>query len=432
MLNKSKRFSIVFLALLSFSNQAFSLNLIRDAEIEESLSSITRSISKHSQLHGDLSVYIVDDNKINAFTPGGNQIFINTGMILKCKSYDMIAAVIAHEIGHMQSGHKISRRMNIENAQMLGAMGMLLSLGSIVATGASEGVFVGTLSGAEAMQRSVLKFSRDQEIAADVAGAQLLDKANLGYKGAIKVLESLKRYDKVMKDEYLSTHPFASERIKLYKGKQSEGALDETLAFAYKMARSKTEAYTLPNKGVNELPLLKSNSPEDIYEKAIIEYRNYRYADSLKNIEHLLKVKSNYAYFHELKGMILFDSGKWLDGIAAMDRAIDLSKNPDLLKIQKALYLLSVYDKNRDKNNLNKAEKALLSINNENDIYYKHHLLARVYGKLGKSTSVEYHLAEMNFAIGNKERAKLHAQKALKFKDLLSKYQKTRLKDFVE
>ena len=56
--------------------------LIRDAEIEGLMRLYTRPIFQAAGLNpGAVQVYLINDQRINAFVAGGQRIFINTGLL---------------------------------------------------------------------------------------------------------------------------------------------------------------------------------------------------------------------------------------------------------------------------------------------------------------------------------------------------------------
>jgi predicted Zn-dependent protease len=50
---------------------------------------------------------ILDSDEINAFAAPGGFIFLSRGMLRLCKSEDEVAAVLAHEIGHVELQHAL-------------------------------------------------------------------------------------------------------------------------------------------------------------------------------------------------------------------------------------------------------------------------------------------------------------------------------------
>jgi len=52
-------------------------------------------------------VLVLNSNEINAFATPGGHIFVTKGLLRCCRTEDAVAAVLAHEIGHIQLRHGI-------------------------------------------------------------------------------------------------------------------------------------------------------------------------------------------------------------------------------------------------------------------------------------------------------------------------------------
>src|SRR5215218_2156513 len=53
----------------------------------------------------DMQFHFVNSQTLNAFTTGGEHMYIYTALFQQCKSEDELAAVVAHEFAHVYSRH---------------------------------------------------------------------------------------------------------------------------------------------------------------------------------------------------------------------------------------------------------------------------------------------------------------------------------------
>jgi predicted Zn-dependent protease len=143
---------------------------------------------------------IIESKEINAFTiPGGN-IYMFSGLMELAETPEEVAAVLAHEIGHAEKRHVVSK----------------------LAKELSITVIVSILSGGDpSILTQVLKdlignsFDRDQEQEADAFALELLEKAGVPPKSLARFFERLNEkdldYNKNL--EILMTHPHNDKRI---------------------------------------------------------------------------------------------------------------------------------------------------------------------------------------------------------------------------
>src|SRR5580693_10270104 len=52
-----------------------------------------------------VQIHLVGDQELNAFSAGGLQLFINTGLIIESRTPNELTGVMAHETGHIAGGH---------------------------------------------------------------------------------------------------------------------------------------------------------------------------------------------------------------------------------------------------------------------------------------------------------------------------------------
>jgi predicted Zn-dependent protease len=155
-------------------------------------------------------VAILDSNEINAFATPGGHIFITRGLINTARSEDALAAVIAHEVAHIQLQHSIKA---IKNSRVTNA----LMVTGVAATGAATGMNVNELTSVfnesigEIMQTLVSNgFSRDQEFESDNTAMALLAKAGYNPQALIEMLQALPT---IGSTGFSSTHPTPAQRV---------------------------------------------------------------------------------------------------------------------------------------------------------------------------------------------------------------------------
>lgn len=174
---------------------------VKDNAADSALKQITdRLIKALDTTHYRYEFTIIKEEQINAFTiPGGN-IYVFSELMRVAETPEEVAAVLAHEIGHAENRHVVTKLMQE------------LSITAIVSI----------LSGGDpSMLTEVLKdiignsFSRSQEEEADKFALELLEKAGISPKSLARFFERLNEkdldYDENL--EILMTHPHNDKRI---------------------------------------------------------------------------------------------------------------------------------------------------------------------------------------------------------------------------
>ena len=132
-------FACVFSLLLigmSHSARAQDMNLIRDAEIEETLRDFASPVFIQAGLPpSSVRFMLVNSPEINAFVAGGMNMFITTGLMRMAKNADELIGVIAHETGHIAGGHLVRSQEAIDNAS---TSAILATVAGIAAAAASR------------------------------------------------------------------------------------------------------------------------------------------------------------------------------------------------------------------------------------------------------------------------------------------------------
>jgi beta-barrel assembly-enhancing protease len=148
---------------------------------------------------------LADDKTVNAFALPGGQIFITMGLFKRLKTEDQIAAVLAHEIGHVINRHGAEHLAKQE-----------LTQGLIQATDIATGDpgmlqrFIGSMVN--------MKYGREDELESDRYGVKYLIDAEYKPEAMIDVMTILKEASGgSSRPEFMSTHPSPDNRIEKIK-----------------------------------------------------------------------------------------------------------------------------------------------------------------------------------------------------------------------
>ncbi|MEM1400386.1 MAG: M48 family metalloprotease, partial [Pseudomonadota bacterium] len=197
--------------------KAQGLSLIRDAEIERSIRTFSEPIFIAAGVSPRaVSIHLVNNEAINAFVAGGQQMFINTGLLMKSEDLTELVGVIAHETGHIAGGHLARGAQEIERAQRTALLTTLLGVAAGIAAGSSDVGAAVVAGGSQVAGRQFLSFSRTMENSADQAALTYLDRANYSSEGLARFLERLADEELVpveFQSEYVRTHPLTIDRV---------------------------------------------------------------------------------------------------------------------------------------------------------------------------------------------------------------------------
>jgi len=145
------------------------------------------------------------DEFYNAFAVPGGYIYIFDDMVEMLGTDDKVAAVLAHEMGHIEAKHSVKR--------LQGSLGVtaLMLLGAQMRTDRK------TLNTANsAIGHLMSAYSRHDEFQADELSIRYMERAWYDTNGALQALETLKKLRKKgprMRYVVYRSHPYVSERM---------------------------------------------------------------------------------------------------------------------------------------------------------------------------------------------------------------------------
>ena len=409
---------ILFISIVIPSKAANSIELVRDVELEEFTREILTPLTDASNLDKNrIDLYFVKSNQVNAFVTSGQNIFINTELIIKSENYDEYLGVLAHELAHINGGH-VSR--TIEEIATLGDKSLpiyLLGVLGILRGDADFGLGA-LLVGSASVQDGYLYYSRTQEAAADQAAVSLLCKSSQPVKGLENFLEVLNRSSS--KDEkifqYKSTHPLTADRANWIRASYSKypncnNERNTEIQNRFELIKAKLFAYTHSKEETISIFNNKTNSSSK-YGMAALRLYEGNYDLSLKLMNELLTIDQNNPYYYEMLGEIYFHKKLFPLAVAAQEKVIELMPlENDLHLMMLGSYLLA----DNSNKSLKKGIKALnksLFLNSKNS--YSWHLLAKAYSQNKELALAQYASAERYYLRGDNTLALSFLKKAIK------------------
>lgn len=150
---------------------------------------------------------VFKSDQLNAFALPGGKIGIYTGILDIMANDDQIAAVMGHEVAHVNFNHSGERYSQTAAAQTALGAGGAIAGNSQVGGAAMQALGLGAQVGL------LLPFSRKHELEADKFGVRYMARAGYNPNEAVKFWEKMSESKSGAPPEFLSTHPSDATRI---------------------------------------------------------------------------------------------------------------------------------------------------------------------------------------------------------------------------
>jgi len=164
---------------------------------------------------------VLDSPVVNAFALPGGYVYVTRGLLALAEDEAEVAAVLAHEIGHVAARHAAERQQAALGAQLGAAAATILGA---VLLGDKAADLVAQLAGLGA-SAWLAGYSREQEREADRLAVRYLVRAGYDPAALARILSALEAWDGLRADlgeaggakvpEFLSTHPRTPERVRV-------------------------------------------------------------------------------------------------------------------------------------------------------------------------------------------------------------------------
>jgi predicted Zn-dependent protease len=366
---------------------------------------------------------LVNQPNINAFVAGGQRIFINTGLLTQTRTPNEVIGVLAHETGHIAGGHLARMGAEVDKASTQAIIGMLIGAAAIaggVASGSSQasqagaGVFMGTQG---LVTRSLLAYVRAQESSADQAAIKFLDATGQSGRGMLTLFQKLANQSMgSLKNvnPYVMTHPMPLDRIRNLEVSVKKSPFYDRqdpadLVLRHRLMQAKLAGFLSSTQQVFQQYPVSDKSLPARYARSIAAYRIGDLKNALREINALIDAQPGYAYFWELKGQALLESGRAREAVAPLQKAAKLSNGNGLIQIMLAQALLQ----EEGPANAQLALKILrASMRTERESPGLHAQMAIAYARLGNIPLADLATAEAAILRGDRELASQKAQLA--------------------
>ncbi len=335
---------LAFVGWLPGKAAAQGLNLVRDAEIENTIRLYATPLFRAAGLNPNaITLYLVNDKSLNAFVAGGRNMFIHTGLLMEADGPLEVIGVLAHETGHISGGHLASRTQAIKTAQTSALITTLLGIGAAIATG--QGGLAGAVAsgGQDVALKNLLTYTRSQEASADQAALTFLTATKQSPRGLMTFMEKLQGQEVLFtdnQDPYLRSHPLSEDRIIFFRDQTEKSPYKDVPASPDLIERhdrmvAKLTGFLEPlSRVLRKYPESDQTVPGR-YARAIAYYRKGNLDQALPIIDSLIAEHPEDPYFHELKGQVLFENGRIDESVTEYE--IAKSKLPNSGLIRQAL-----------------------------------------------------------------------------------------------
>ncbi len=294
--------------------------IFQDAQIENYLNEVARKLQAHTDRPEiAYQIKVINDPYLNAFAFPNGVIYVHTGILARMDNEAQLAALLAHEIIHCTRRHSLRVLRSIQDRpayiaavrQSLAKIAMIQELARFLGLTGSMAAITG--------------YTREFETEADLAGLDLMEKANYDLREAIKLFGHMRwaiENEEIEEPFFFGTHPNVQQRID-------------------NLTNRLNTKHQVENTGIKNREVFLSKLCPLILENARLELRLGRFSAALSNVAKYMQIEPNAANAYYLYGEILRQRGRQKDtkeAIKYFETAILL--DPSLPAAHKALGLI--------------------------------------------------------------------------------------------
>jgi beta-barrel assembly-enhancing protease len=190
---------------------------VEDAALTNYVNACGKAVSYSSdrpETYGGYHFLVLDSDEVNALAAPGGFIFVTKGLLLRCKDEEMMASILAHEVGHVAAKHGLQ---SIKKSRLVDAFKIL---GTEAATryGSKQlaeltGIFENVLG--DVVESLVEKgYDRKYEYEADRLGVKFASATGYDPNGMARFLKTMTGAPAAGTAKgWFKTHPSAEDRL---------------------------------------------------------------------------------------------------------------------------------------------------------------------------------------------------------------------------
>jgi predicted Zn-dependent protease len=375
-----------------------------------------RILAQSDKAPFDFKFSIIRNSAINAFATPGGYVYVNQGLITLVEDEGELAGVLAHEIAHVNARHIAEI---VDRSQKIGISALAAILAGAFLGGSGDVTAAVTSFTMAAATTLSLKYSREQEEAADRMGLSYLVKAGYSGSAMLDFLKIMRRYEYYSNaiPSYFLTHPGTDERTRyidaLIQTTYTRKGADSIIGH---LKRIQTilllDGKSSETSNLLHFQKILVDNPKDIdalYGLAVTQDKLGIMQESLDTFRKALSLAPNDADIIRNLGISFFKRGQMTNASVYLDRALRINENdPDTI-----LYLGRTYEALDDMPNALRLYKKLEEKHlDDQEVFYN---LAMVYGKANQTGDSHYYFGLYFKKKGKPDSALFHFKAALKY-----------------
>jgi len=189
----------------------------RDPGANRYVTLVGRTVAAHSDLpqtFGGYRFLILDSDEVNALAAPGGIVFITRGMLRACENEDQLAAVLAHEVAHIQARHGVAL-IKDSRWKKFGTDAVFLFAGGLEGGDLAAAVNVfGDMVKDITNQILSKGYGKKLEQQADKDALTILIRCGYEPGQSAELMENMKEHLVKGRKDFIKTHPKPKDRIK--------------------------------------------------------------------------------------------------------------------------------------------------------------------------------------------------------------------------